>query len=250
MNMYQTLLMRHSRDVYKRGRFKGDAPADRDRRAKTHFRIVKDGEDFGVIFHNTQIITAYPDGRVKLRANGWENSPTTRDAFSTMGFVFRSQYNNKYKNVMVRGYLHGYEANDWYVFYDDMVLDSNGVLLGEPKPQYKYVSDRAARKEFDTDAAEFRKLIPLLLATSPARRRAALVRLGNWDARWQQRYVRERTDQILQLRMCEQYADLVDAWNGYSYPIPRAEERCPKRLWSAIRSHCVSDMRSIVEVSA
>ena len=258
MNMYQTLLMRHSRDVYKRGQFKGDAPADPSRRGKNHFRIVKRGEDFGIIFHNTQIITVYPNGLVKLCANGWESSPTTRQAFSTMGFLIRTQANNGYRNTMVarysalydrRGYRSGH-TGEWYVFYDDMVLDSNGVLLGDHKPQYKYVSDRAARKEFDTDAAEFRKLVPLLLATSLARLRAASDRLGDWEARWQARYVRDRTDQILQLGMCEQYADLVDAWNGYSYPIPQSGESCPKKLWSSIRASCVRKMTVIVEVSA
>lgn len=239
----------HSRHIYKRGRFKGDAPADPTRRGKTHFRIVKDGELFGVIFHNTQIVTAYPDGRVKLRANGWENSVTTRDAFSQVGFVLRSQWNNGYKNVMVRGYVHGYEVNDWYVFHEDMMLDSRGVLIGEPKPQYKYVADRAARKEFDTDAAEFRKLIPLLLATSAARMQTAQGRMGKFEWRDQMRYVRSRTDQILQLGVSEQYADLVDAWSSYAYD-DMSHSHCPKRLWSAIRSRCVSDMRRIVEVSA
>ena len=248
MDMYQTLLMRHSRDVYKRGQFKGDAPADPSRRGKNHFRIVKRGEDFGIIFHNTQIITVYPNGLVKLCANGWENSPTTRQAFSAMGFWIQTQNNNGYRNTMVRGYRSGH-TGEWYVFYDDMVLDSNAVLLGDHKPQYKYVADRAARKEFDTDAAEFRKLIPLLLATSPARLRAASDRLGNWEARWQSRYVRERTDQILQLGMSEQYADLVDAWSGWSGH-SYAVESCPKKLWASIRASCVRKMTVIVKVSA
>ncbi len=247
MNLYQILSLRHSRDVYKRGRFKGDAPADRDRRAKTHFRIVKHDEFMGVIFHRTQIITAYPDGRVRLRANGYQNSPTTRDAFSHMGFVFQSKYNNGYKNTLVRGYLSGCGVNDWHVFYDDMMLDSLGHLIGEAKPQYKYVADRAARKEFDADAAEFRSLIPLLLATSHSRVSAARDRLGSFIARTEASYCRSRTRAILELGNAEQYADLVDAWSRYAYDEGN-NALCHKRLWSALRASCVRDMRNIVEV--
>ena len=70
--------------MYKRGYNIGDAPADKDNRAKTNFRVIKRGENMAVRLHNTDILTAYPNGDVVLDCRGWGNSMTTKAA---MGFA-------------------------------------------------------------------------------------------------------------------------------------------------------------------
>jgi len=70
--------------MYKRGYNIGDAPADKDSRAKTNFRVIKRGENMAVRLHNTDILTAYPNGDVELDCRGWGNSMTTKAA---MGFA-------------------------------------------------------------------------------------------------------------------------------------------------------------------
>ena len=44
MNMYTKLSMHLSRHQYKRGQYKGDAPADPSRRGKNHFRVTRSVE--------------------------------------------------------------------------------------------------------------------------------------------------------------------------------------------------------------
>jgi hypothetical protein len=44
MNMYTKLMMHLQRHMYKRGRNKGDAPANKHRRSMTHFRVVKNND--------------------------------------------------------------------------------------------------------------------------------------------------------------------------------------------------------------
>lgn len=86
--LYTTLSLHHSRYEYKRGYYLGDAPAIADKRWKSHFRVQKLRDCMAVMFHNTRIIRAYPDGTVMLDSAGWSDSPTTRAAFASHGLVF------------------------------------------------------------------------------------------------------------------------------------------------------------------
>jgi len=81
--------------IYKRGYNIGDAPADKDRRAKTNFRVIKRGENMAVRLHGTDILTAYPNGDVVLDCRGWANSVTTKVA---MGFALH-RFNPDYLNI-------------------------------------------------------------------------------------------------------------------------------------------------------
>ena len=84
---YGNLSLYHSRHVYKRGAYKGDAPADSTNRGKSHFRVIKPDpayptDPYKVRFWSTNIIVAYPDGRIKINCNGYDNAPTTRRALN------------------------------------------------------------------------------------------------------------------------------------------------------------------------
>ena len=78
--------------MYKRGYNIGDAPADKDNRAKTNFRVIKRGENMAVRLHNTDILTAYPNGDVVLDCQGWGNSSTTKMAMNFVLGKFHPAY--------------------------------------------------------------------------------------------------------------------------------------------------------------
>lgn len=97
MTVIATTLSAHARltehldkYMYKRGSNIGDAPADKDRRAKNNFRVIKRGEDIAVRLYNTDILTAYPNGDVVLDCRGWAHSMTTKAAMNFVLGKFRS----------------------------------------------------------------------------------------------------------------------------------------------------------------
>lgn len=85
MNTYMKLKFHHERNVYKRGQYKGDAPAGK--RWRNWVRIIKGNNDtMRVRMYGTDLLTAYPDGRVEIDTGGWYDRPTTKlrlnEAFS------------------------------------------------------------------------------------------------------------------------------------------------------------------------
>jgi len=102
MTVIATTLSAHARltvhldkHMYKRGYNIGDAPADKDNRAKTNFRVIKRGENMAVRLHGTDILTAYPNGDVVLDCRGWAHSMTTKEA---MGFAL-GKFHPTYINI-------------------------------------------------------------------------------------------------------------------------------------------------------
>ena len=99
MTVIATTLSAHARltvhldkHMYKRGYNIGDAPADKDSRAKTNFRVIKRGENMAVRLHNTDILTAYPNGDVVLDCRGWAHSSTTKAAMKFVLGKFHPAY--------------------------------------------------------------------------------------------------------------------------------------------------------------
>ena len=154
MTCHNKLAMHLDRHVYKRGKFKGEAPADASRRAKSHFRVIKgNGGQMIVRMHNADLITAYEDGRIKLDTRGWHNSQTTRACmnealcFFGMGYIGSMRY---------RGYSQtGIRMNgETYRYYDGMEFSAEGTLLTEAKPFTAKITDREETAEFRKDIKE------------------------------------------------------------------------------------------------
>ncbi len=154
MTCHTKLKLHLDRHVYKRGKFKGEAPADASRRAKSHFRVIKgNGGQMIVRMHNADLITAYEDGRIKLDTRGWHDSQTTRacmnDAlrFFGMGYISGMRY---------RGYSQtGIRMNGkTYRYYDGMEFSAEGTLLTEAKPFTAKITDREETAEFRKDIKE------------------------------------------------------------------------------------------------
>jgi len=169
MNCHTKLQLHLSRHMYKRGQFKGDAPADSSRRAKSHFRVVKgNGGQMIVRMHNADLMTAYEDGRIKLDTRGWHDSRTTRDC---MGEALTKFFGWGYlSSVRYRGYSQtGIRLiNMTYRYCDGMEFSADGTLLTPPKPFTAKLTDRDETAEFRADIKEsgFVDVFPILYAAA------------------------------------------------------------------------------------
>lgn len=179
MNAHTKLKFHLEHHAYKRGRNKGDAPADTSRRAKTHFRVVQgNGGQMIVRFHNADILSAYEDGHIVLNTNGWHASPTTRGAmnqalcFFGMGAV---------GSVSKGGYSQtGIRMNfKTYRYYDGMAFNADGTLMGEAKQFTAKRTDREETAEFRQDIKEsgFVGMFPVLYQAAEVPERAWLLTL-------------------------------------------------------------------------
>ncbi len=164
MNAHTKLKLHLERHMYKRGRNKGDAPADASRRAKTHFRVIKgNGGQMIVRMHNADLMTAYEDGRIVLNTRGWHDSHTTRgcmnDAlrFFGMGYIGSMRYRNHSQAILRMN-------GRTYRYYDGMEFSADGTLLTPPKPFTAKVTDREETAEFraDVKASGFADVFPIL----------------------------------------------------------------------------------------
>lgn len=164
MNAHTKLKLHLERHVYKRGRNKGDAPADSARRAKTHFRVVQgNGGQMIVRFHNADILSAYEDGHIVLDTRGWHASPTTRIAMNealcffgmgAVGSVRKGGYSQTSIRVMGKTYR----------YYDGMAFAVDGTPMTPLKVFTAKRTDREETAEFRADIKEsgFVDVFPVL----------------------------------------------------------------------------------------
>jgi hypothetical protein len=168
---HEHLALHLSKHKYERGEFKGDAPADHTRRGKSHFRVARDCDDYVVVFHNTNIITARPDGSYKLHTSGWDESPTTRDAMSlALGLIgvrgyMRTVTRGAFRQTALRLFHPGQTRE--FRYYDGMEFSADHALLTPPQPFTRRQVDRDRTKEFREAVKLFRGALPLLHAACP-----------------------------------------------------------------------------------
>ena len=168
MNPYEALKAYHAEHIYKRGTFVGDAPCG-DRRMN-YFRILApvQGQPIVVRCHRTDIVTINPEGSViTLWANGWGNSPTTRDAFygalhcaGLVGWYLTSIKPHGVNQTAIKagGHVH--------VFYDGMQFNQNGELLTSAAPVQAKRLDKEKSKALQdgVKASGFKDMFPIMFA--------------------------------------------------------------------------------------
>lgn len=168
MNAHTKLKLHLERHMYKRGRNKGEAPADKERRAKTHFRVIQGNSGQMIVrFYNADILSAYEDGCIVLNTNGWHTSPTTRAAmnaalcFFGMGGVSSVRHGG-YSQTGIR------MNNKTYRYYDGMEFAADGTLVSEAKPFTAKRTNREQTAEFRADIKEsgFVDVFPILYAAA------------------------------------------------------------------------------------
>ena len=179
MNAYTRLKFHVDRYKYTKGQFAGDAPLDKNRRSRSHARVqIISPTRAGVIFHSTRILTADSvRGTVTLDSGGWDEAPTTREALRDAIRV-ATEYNvwvsthdsNGYKQTSIT------TPHGAYVFYDGMEFGDNMRLTSPAKPFMTYRADTEARKAVAARYAEFRSVLPVLVAGCQCRSYATPVR--------------------------------------------------------------------------
>ena len=170
MSMYSKLSMHLSRHMYKRGKNKGDAPANAHRRAMDHYRVVKGNDDtFRIRMHSTDIITAYPNGDVKIDTNGWYTHNTTIirlnesfGFFEGVGVGMSKRSILSYSQPVLR------VGTKLYYYYDGITLNAQGEVITPLQAFEQKRVDRAATKELANELQEsgFTDAFKLLYAVS------------------------------------------------------------------------------------
>lgn len=163
---HSRLCLHIQRHKYTKGQHTGAAPADSTRRGKSHFRVAhKFDRRIVVIFHHTEILTAWEDGTIVLNTDGYHESPTTRAALEHALFLagyrgwLKSLTLNGYKNTVLR--LSGISRDLGWV--DGIIIAPDHTVSGYA-PLKTYRADKQARKEWRESAAEFKAVLPVLLA--------------------------------------------------------------------------------------
>ena len=156
MNMYTKLSMHLTRHMYKRGKNKGDAPANHNQRGMNHFRVVKGNDDtMRIRMFSTDIITAYPNGDMKIDTRGYHTHNTTiirlNEAFGffegvRVGMGKRSVFSYSQPVLRVGVKL--------YYFYDGITLNDQGEVITPLQAFEQKRVDKAATKELANDLAE------------------------------------------------------------------------------------------------
>lgn len=231
MTAQTNLQLHRERHEYKRGRYKGDAPADASRRARTHFRVTP---DHTVTFHTTNILTARPDGTIRLHTNGWHNSTTTREAMDhalyvatkKRGFYLRSQRYNGLSQTAIGPHR----------YYDGMVFDSDMQLVSSPAPFSAYATDREATKALRDAAAPLRAMLPILVAAEGANPTS-----GHANLLWWSIPGRTDTDRAMYI------FDNPEHWPAFvSYFYNHGDTH--QTLWARAYARLTINMRKVVDV--
>lgn len=168
MTTYIKLRMHLERHVYTRGKHKGEAPLDGSRRRRDHVRVINRGDCMVVRMHYTNILRAYPDGRIMIDTNGWFDSSTTRmnlnyalAKFVGFGDLYMQSIMGRSQPVLrVNGVA--------YRYYDGMEFDAEGKLLTEPRAFEMRRIDKKESNEFmaEIKASGFKDMFPLLYSTA------------------------------------------------------------------------------------
>jgi hypothetical protein len=167
MTPYTHLQFHLERHAYKRGQFKGDAPADPSRRGKYYLRVVRDGANLCVTMYNTNLLTITPDNRITVSMRGWWTSTTKKNlndaltrfiGWGNVGTLRVFSYNQM--AIIAKGKM--------YKFYDGMEFDAEGNVLSPLQCFERKQTDREETAEFrkEVEASGFKEVWPVLFATA------------------------------------------------------------------------------------
>jgi hypothetical protein len=142
--------------MYKRGKNKGDAPANAHRRAMDHYRVVKGNDDtFRIRMFSTDIITAYPNGDMKIDTRGYFTHNTTilrlNEAF---GFFEGVRVHVQKQSILSYSQPVIIVGGKRYYFYDGITLNAQGEIITPLQAFEQKRVDKAATKELANDLQE------------------------------------------------------------------------------------------------
>ena len=254
MTTFVTLTNHLDRHIYKSGANKGDAPADKFRRGKSHFRVRRLNADcMAVRFHNTNILTAHSNGNVTIDCNGWADHATTKAAlnecsgFTPFNLRIYSASIMSQSQMVIR-----INGTDEYAYYDGMVFNNDGGLVTERKGFEARRIDKVESAEFMHDVVEsgFKDMFPLLYATTEynsaahfwsAHSAKNIVTRTELSNEWVHlvhafKYDRQRTWDSNTGRMLQVGVEIDDAKGCWK----RLMAKCKANMYNTIRTEVVS----------
>jgi len=182
MTTYYTKLKFHlERHMFKRGRNKGSAPMGR--RGKTHYLLIDRGTHMAVRFHNTDIIRAYPDGKVMVDCNGWADRITTKthlnDALPQSMWVGSTKFMSESQLCITT------QAGRYY-YYDGITFDADGKPTTELRPfkARRIDKDEVAELNQALDEYGFKEMFKVLWGACEYDESHTMIGTNNHDWRW------------------------------------------------------------------
>ena len=167
MNTYMKLKFHHEREMFRRGKHKGDAPLNK--RWRTWVKVVKGNDDsMRVRMYGTDLLCAYPDGRVVLDTAGWYDRPTTRlrinEAFSFIPHTYLRMSSRQVFGISQPTLFIGGKT---YLYYDGMVIGADSTITSPLRPFERKQVNREESKELreEMKACGFTDAFKILWAT-------------------------------------------------------------------------------------
>lgn len=170
MNTYTKLMMHLERHMYKKGKNKGDAPADKHKRGRDYFRVVKNNDGtMAVRLFGTDILTAYEDGTVRIHTDGWWDRQLTVLRLNE-SFRFFEGVSIGMRTDRIFSYTQPVLSvnNKKYRYYDGITLNAQGEIT---TPRQAFEQKRIDKEETAAFADElkesgFKDAFKLLYATT------------------------------------------------------------------------------------
>jgi hypothetical protein len=164
MNTFTKLKLHLEAHMYKRGKHKGEAPADSSRRGKSFFRVKANGDTMVVRMHNTNIITAYEDGTIEVSCGGWWTNTTRMNLNAALSRFGARLYVSGRKVFGMSQPTITRSGGPTWLFYDGIKFDAENELLSTPLCFECKRKDRTETAEFRADIAEsgFKGVFPVL----------------------------------------------------------------------------------------
>lgn len=250
--MYENLKAHHAKHMFKRGKHKGDAPADASARAKSHFRVSTRNGGMAVVFHATDIITAYPDGTIKLNMGGYEDSPTTRAAYRHAVSAYGGGFTSYLISVTQFGLsqtciatFRPIAGQKTYRYYPRMRFDAEGNLLTDPVPFRRRGIDKDKSKEFiqAIKDSNFTVMFPLLFTTVEKPNKTELMNTRIPDAETLRFYLTNPDKASFWPTIVGRYK-----YHGYrTSAVNIGGERTRAECWTAIMADAKRDMYKITD---
>lgn len=159
--LHSKMKLHLERHIYKRGQYKGDAPMEARQRNKNHYRVADRGTHMAVRFHNTDILKAYPDGKVTIDCNGWADHITTKTHLTAAlppSWYVASYKVHSHSQMVVR------TPTGRYRYYDGITFDADGTPTTELKPflAKRIDKDQVAELNKDMDEHGFKEMFKVL----------------------------------------------------------------------------------------
>ena len=246
MNMYTKLMMHIERHMYKKGQYKGSAPANKDRRGMSHFRVVKSSCDGTVRIRmwNTDIITAHQDGSVRIDTNGYHTHNTTIMRLNEALYWFFDGVRVQMHKQSIFSYSQPVLTVDGkrFSYYDGIILSETGEFLTPMQAFEQKRTDRVATKEFadDIKASGFKDAFKVLYATTTVEDRGEND-YSLFGVDWQDVLAdNEQADKWKLIIARTKYER--DYWSARTTGSPWAEKSDAKGCWASIMQYCKKNM--------